>query len=405
MTSTRRRTSARRPRDMLLDASAATRILGVSRNTLYAYVSRGLVRSTPNPDNPKASLYVAADIHALVDRKTRLRRPRTAAATALDFGLPVLKTRLTHFVDDRLCYRTTDAIELSRTATLEEAARLLWNTGSFDPFTGLIFDTGHIPGWNELSTRFEGAPATDRACALLPLLTINANPYAGQSGETAWRAAARLLLAVSAACTGVPGRATTPLHKAIAQSLGKPREADTIRRALVLLADHELNASTFAVRVVASTGARLTNCILGGLAALSGPRHGAASERARSFLAQVSTPQDAYRVVGERLEAGETVPGFGHFVYNGADPRASELLSRFTLDPTAAAVQRAVRELTGIEPNVDFALVALERARALPAGTALMLFAVARTAGWLAHAFEQRAAGGIIRPRAEYVME
>lgn len=405
MTSARRRTTDRRPRDVLLDAAAATRILGVSRNTLYAYVSRGLVRSTANPDNPKASLYLAADVHALVDRKTRLRRPRTAAATALDFGLPVLKTRLTHFVDDRLCYRSTDAIELSRTATLEETARLLWNTAGFDPFAGLTFDTDEIPGWKELSSRFVAAPATDRACALLPLLTINANPYAGQKGETAWRAAARLLLAVAAASTGVSGPTPRPLHQAIAQRLGKPREADTIRRALVLLADHELNASTFAVRVVASTGARLTNCVLGGLAALSGPRHGAASERARSFLSQVASPQDAYRVVGERLEAGETVPGFGHFVYSSGDPRAAELLSRFTPDPTASAVLRAVRELTGVEPNIDFALVALERSRALPAGTALIFFAVARTAGWLAHAFEQRAAGGIIRPRAEYVME
>jgi len=390
---------------MLLDATAATRILGVSRNTLYAYVSRGLVRSTPNPDNPKASLYIAADIHALLDRKTRLRRPRTAAATALDFGLPVLKTRLTHFVDDRLCYRSADAIELSRTASLEETARLLWNTGSFDPFADLAFDSGKIPGWNELSARFAAAPATDRACAVLPLLTINANPYAGQSGETAWRAAARLLLAVTAACAGVSGRVSMPLHKAIAQQLGKPREADLIRRSLVLLADHELNASTFAVRVVSSTGARLTNCILGGLAALSGPRHGAASERARSFLSQVSTPEDAYRVVGERLEAGETIPGFGHFVYSGGDPRAAELLSHFTPDPAATAVQRAVRDLTGVEPNIDFALIALERSRKLPAGTALTVFAVARTAGWLAHAFEQRAAGGIIRPRAEYVLE
>lgn len=405
MTTANRRQNPRRPKTRLLDASAATKLLGVSRNTLYAYVSRGLVRATSNPDNPKTSQYVAADIHALLDRKTRLRRPRTAAATALDFGLPVLKTRLTHFEDDRLFYRATDAIEFSRSASLEDAARLLWNTGTFDPFADLAFDTGEIPGWNELARRFAKAPATDRACALLPLLTLNANPYAGQAGQVAFRAASRLLLAVTAACTGVSGRIAAPVHKVIAQSLGKPREAENIRRALVLLADHELNASTFAVRVVASTGARLTNCVLGGMAALSGPRHGAASERARSFISQAQSPQDAYRIVGERLEAGELVPGFGHYVYGSGDPRAAELLAHAKPDHVSAAIQSAVRELAGTEPNIDFALVALERGRGLPAGTALKLFAIARTAGWLAHAFEQRAAGSIIRPRAEYVIE
>ncbi|MFN9544846.1 MAG: citrate/2-methylcitrate synthase [Alphaproteobacteria bacterium] len=392
-------------RDALLDAGAATRLLGVSRNTLYAYVSRGLVRATANPENPKASLYVAADIHALVDRKTRLRRPRTAAATALDFGLPVLKTRLTHFEDGRLFYRSMDAIELSRTASLEDAARLIWNTHGFDPFAGLSFDTASITGWDALASQFADAPATDRAAALLPLLTLNANPYAGQAGQTAFRAAARLLLAVTAACTGIQGKIAPPVHKAVTRGLGKPREADHIRRALVLLADHELNASTVAVRVVASTGARLTNCVLGGLAALSGPRHGAASERARSFVAQPTCAAQAFRLVGERLEAGEHVPGFGHTLYGEGDPRARELLAHISPDPIATAVEQAVRDLSGIEPNIDFALVALERARGLPSGTALMLFAIARTVGWLAHAFEQRAAGNIIRPRAEYVNE
>lgn len=405
MTTSARRSNSPKSLEALLDAHAATRLLGVSRNTLYAYVSRGLVRATANPANPKASLYIAADIHALIDRKTRLRRPRAAAATALDFGLPVLKTRLTHFEDGRLFYRSADAIELSRTATLEEAANLIWNTGSFDPFSGLSFDTGSIPGWNELARQFAGAPATDRACALLPLLTLNANPYAGQAGQTAFRAAARLLLAVTAACADIQGKISGPVHKAVARKLGKPRDAENIRRALVLLADHELNASTFAVRVVASTGARLTNCVLGGLAALSGPRHGAASERARTFISQAATAGDAYRLVGERLEAGELVPGFGHFVYGEGDPRARELLSHLEPDPIASAFERAVRDLSATEPNIDFALVALERARDLPPGTALMLFAIARTAGWLAHAFEQRAAGSIIRPRAEYVNE
>jgi citrate synthase len=340
-------------RNALIDIAAATKILGVSRNTLYAYVSRGLVRSTPHPDAPKASLYVASDIHALVQRKSRLRRPRTAAATALDFGLPVLKTHLTHFEDDHVFYRNTDAIVLSRTATLEDTARLLWNTGDDDPFAGLIFDPAAVAGWKETMTRFATARATDRASALLPLLMVQDNPYAGRKGAAGTQAAARLLLAVAAAATGRATPARSPVHKMIATALGKPRAADLIRRTLVLLADHELNPSTFTVRVVASTGARHTNCVLGGLAALSGPKHGAASEHARSFMAQVASPRDAARVVGERLDHGDLIPGFGHSVYRTGDPRAAELLSLMKPDPIARAILDAVREMADIEPNID----------------------------------------------------
>src|SRR5262245_31241664 len=127
-------------RDALLDAEAASKALGVSRATLYAYVSRGSVRSMPHPTVPKASQYAAADVQALIKRKMRMRRPRAAAESALDFGLPVLKTRITHFEDDKLFYRSEDAIVFSRHATLEETARLLWGVGDNDPFASVRFD-------------------------------------------------------------------------------------------------------------------------------------------------------------------------------------------------------------------------------------------------------------------------
>lgn len=328
-----------------------------------------------------------------------------AAATALDFGLPVLKTRLTHFEDDQLFYRDRNAIEFSRTATLEDAARLMWNTETIDPFDKLTFRASDIPGWQETSARFSHARSTDRASALLPLLITQNNPYAGLSGPQAFLSAARLLLAVTAACTRKHDSIQTPIHKVISSALSKPKAADVIRRALVLLADHELNASTFAVRVVASTGARHTNCVLGGLAALSGPRHGAASERARNFLNRIDRVESAEAVVGDRLEHGELLPGFGHFIYRSADPRAAELLDHLKLDPIAQAALEAARNLGDIEPNIDFAIVAMERSYGLPDGTALSLFAIARTVGWLAHVFEQRTQGNLIRPRAEFILE
>jgi citrate synthase len=396
-----KRAIPKRP-DALIDAATATKTLGVSRNTLYAYVSRGLVRSTEHPSLPKASLYVAADVQALVARKTKMRRPRAAAATALDFGLPVLKTKLTHFEDDRLYYRSEDAIAFSRRATLEDAARLLWQAGEADPFQGVVFDPAKVPGWSEVASRYAPQRATDRASMLLPLLTAHEAPSAGKAGLQAFGAAARLVLAIAAAAGGIKGAVASPIHRAIAQAWGKPKASEAIRRALVLIADHELNASTFAVRVVASTGARHTHCVLAGIAALSGPLHGAATRAFFTSIARVSDAQDA---VATKLQHGELLPGFGHFLYREGDPRAAELLEQIKLDPIAAAVLSAGRAMGGVEPNVDFALVALERSFELPQGAALALFAIGRSVGWLAHVFEQRASGRLIRPRAEFVLE
>jgi citrate synthase len=110
-------------------------------------------------------------------------------------------------------------------------------------------------------------------------------------------------------------------------------------------------------------------------------------------------------VIETRLNRGETIPGFGKSVYRDADPRGLELVSAVRLDPTMKATLLAARSLAGSEPNVDFGLLALERTMGLPKGAALALFALGRSVGWIAHAFEQRAAGTLIRPRAEFVEE
>jgi citrate synthase len=191
-------------------------------------------------------------------------------------------------------------------------------------------------------------------------------------------------------------------------SPGQAREA--INLTLVLTADHELNASTFAARVVASTGADLYACVTGALAALSGPRHGALSDRVEALLDEVGEPGRARDVIALRTSRGESIPGFGHPLYPTGDPRAPPLLEvarrvagkRSGLGVALAvlsAMERARRE----PPNLDFGLVAVVRALGLPRGSAAALFALGRTAGWVAHALEQREAGYLLRPRAEYI--
>ncbi len=174
----------------------------------------------------------------------------------------------------------------------------------------------------------------------------------------------------------------------------------------MLLADHELNASTFAVRVAASTGLNPYDASIAGLVALKGPKHGGAGPLAARMVAALAAG-DVAAGLRERIALGEAIPGFGHLIYGEADPRAEALLKalaaagadrRFVVDAPAQ-----VAEATGLRANIDFALAVLSRTLSLPAGSEIALFAVARSAGWLAHAFEQLETGVLVRPRARYV--
>ncbi|HYI15315.1 MAG TPA: citrate/2-methylcitrate synthase, partial [Thermomicrobiales bacterium] len=183
-----------------------------------------------------------------------------------------------------------------------------------------------------------------------------------------------------------------------------------LRAALIVCADHELNVSSFTVRCIASARAPLYAAIAGGLAALSGARHGAASLQVESLLAEIQRDGDPRAVIAQRLRRGEDIPGFGHRLYPGGDPRATLLLDLLTETlPDTPAVQlgqatvAAASELTGRHANLEMGLVTLTEALDLPPGTALTLMALGRTLGWIAHAIEEYDRDTLIRPRARYV--
>jgi citrate synthase len=211
------------------------------------------------------------------------------------------------------------------------------------------------------------------------------------------------LVRVLSSCVADAPPGAAPLHRQLARAWRlDERGADLVRMALVLCADHELNASSFTARCVASTGASLRAVVIGGLAALSGGRHGGTTARIETFwrgLDDGKMPSQLRR----RLAADETLPGFGQRLYPEGDVRAAVLLAhilpRF---PRAKALVTAANELTGQAPNIDFALVALRRFLKLPEGSAFGLFALGRSLGWIAHAIEQRETGQLIRPRAVY---
>ena len=389
-----------------LDAPAAAEALGISRATLYAYVSRGLVRTVEGPDDPRRRLYNAHDIAQLKKRKSVGRRPRDVAATTLDWGLPVLSSAITLIEDGRLFYRGRDAVQWAARASLEETALLLWNCGGHDPFAAPSVDA---PEWDSgLLKRAADLPLAERCQALLPLIPAGRTTAWQRDSRRLWPGAAALLRATAAAATATrPDKQeirTQPIHAHLARIWDLDRTGtDIVRRALVLLADHELNASAFAVRVVASTGASLGACLNAGHAALSGPLHGGTTSLVEILMDEIEASGNAAAVVERRLRRGDGVPGFDHLLYPEGDPRAAALLPLLPEDAGRSALIDTMAETAGRHPNVDFALVAVRRTLALPAGSALALFAIGRTVGWIAHALEQREEDRLIRPRARYV--
>jgi citrate synthase len=370
-----------------LGADEAAEYLGVSTRTLYAYVSRGLLVSEPGTG--RARRYPLWSLDELKARRAERREP---AAAALRWGTPMLESALTLIDRGHLFYRGRDAIELSRQATFEEVASLLWS--------------GTTAGAAELFPLTScGRGRGNVADALVACLVDERRRHPFSLTEQS-RATLRTAGAITAAlfeAAGADGRG--PLAGRLARGWRAAGAADDVRAALILCADHELNASAFTARVVAATDAPLPNALLAALCTLEGRRHGGATRELDEFVAEVDRV-GAKRACERALAHRGSAPGFGggHPLYPHGDPRAVELLRRLDLpprDPIARAI--AFMNGLGVAPTVELALAALARRARLPRDAAFVLFALGRAAGWIAHALEAAAAGTLIRPRARYV--
>lgn len=382
---------------ILLTAGEAAARLGVKLDTLYAYVSRGRLRSVGAPGS-RQRRYRAEDIEAL---RAARGRPASGGEPAGEAAMPVIQSTICLIEGGRFYYRGRDVPRLSDSATLEEIAQLLWaSTGGGIPPLSLPPSVAPPPAAPPAACARGGSePPAD-------LILRSQQQLAAQAGDPAAadltragvvRTGERILAALTAAAGGV-GPATAPVHRRLAAGWGldDPR-AEIVRRCLVLLADHELNASTFVARCVASTGATPYTVVSAALGALSGGRHGGAVLRAAALFAELASQPDPMTAIAERLARGEAVPGIGHPLYPEGDPRAVAILYALS-----AIVPRA-RRLVNWRPNVDFALAAAAAALGLPQEAALGLFLIGRSVGWIAHAIEQYESGVLIRPRARYV--
>jgi citrate synthase len=385
--------------------------LGISLATVYAYVSRGLLRSEAVSSSKRARRYYREDVERLRQRQEQRHNPEKAAKAALHFGAPLLESGLTLIADGRLYYRGQDALGLAQRQTIEQVAALLWAGDLHAEVPGLAGDENHLPPrWQLIGEALAAAPVFERFQVLLPLAALDDLSAYDLRPANVMRTGGRilrLLAAIASHRLQVTGSIAGTL-----QAAWKPDDeeaADLINMALVLCADHELNVSSFTARCIASAGATPYAVVIGGLAALQGTRHGGATERVAALLREVGTPEEASSVLANRLRRGEALPGFGHRLYPDGDPRGRLLLNtmRESYADTEAvrlgdAVIAAAAELTGLRPTIDIGLVILAQALNLPPGTPLALFALGRTVGWIGHALEQYQIGQLIRPRARY---
>ncbi len=378
---------------MFLTAREAAARLGIKLDTLYAYVSRGRLRSVAVPGT-RQRRYRADEVEALREAATL---PARAAETA---GLtPVIASSICLIEEGRLHYRGQDAIALAATASLEEVAALLWQAPLAEAIEAMPMPRP------EPAAQPHGL--IERCVARLAALADTDLPALDLSRSGVVRTGRVILRELVAAVAGSTA-SSDPADRQLAAGWGLPDAADLLRRCLVLLADHELNASTYVARCVASTGATPYAVVIAALAALSGRRHGGASARAEALLRDIAREGEPLTVMAARLARGEELPGFGHFLYPSGDPRATAILDaiRKQAPDAAPAIDAAVAagtRLSGHPPNVDFALAVATTTLGLPADAALGLFVVGRTVGWLAHALEQYDHAALIRPRARYV--
>lgn len=404
-------------------APQVLQMLGVRAQTLYAYVSRGWIRSIRQADR-KQHLYLRSDVERMLARSRARAGHGAVAASAMDHGEPIIPTSVTEITPQGPRYRGHAALELARRgAAFEAVAELLWS--------GLWHETA--PRWpsvrptaalQRLLVSIEPAQASDRLIEVFALVTLHLGLRRGSVAERLQGGhaldAARQAITTLVGCCGLlasPPRYAPPPHGAgIAGGLlhafdvgvsDENREA--IETMLVLLADHELSPATFAVRVAASGGATLHGCIASALCASAGLQVGRVFDRVDELLQGASTASALKRRAQALQARGVAVPGFDHPLYPQGDPRARalfELAARRRRAPRALGAVQSFAEAweheTGLYPRFELPMVALARAMGLPRQAPSALFALARIAGWVAHVQEQRLAGQLLRPRAKF---
>lgn len=392
----------RSARTRLLDSTEAAAQLGVSKATLYAYVSRGLLSAVPHATDPRASGYSSFEVESLARRKGQGRKREQQTLAALGEGWPVLDSALSTIVDGQPVYRGQRVLDLAGQATLEDIARLLWQFGEHDPFAAPPPALGRR--WQRLAHELAERSLAERTLALsaLALGELQGAAWLAE-GEALARACGQHLRVAMACFTGQPP-SEAALHQQLARAWGLPRKADEpLRQALVLVAEHEMNMVAFTARGLASVGASLGSALLGAMCNLTATFSGGAPEQVEALWDEVLAQPRLRPALAARLDRGDGLPGFNHLSYPAGDPRATRLLALAKALAPLPPIASEADKLMGAKPALDFGLVALRRALGAPRDAALAILMAGRCVGVIAHILEQRRSGQRIIARARYV--
>lgn len=411
------------PAPDVLTRDEALRALKVKPATLYAYVSRGLVRRFPAQD-ARRSVYAREDIEKLTVR-TRRRMGRAAAAeTAMRWGEPVINTMITQITPKGPVFRSVPAIDLAGSGVSFEAVCHFLMTGMRQPEPVHWRAEPPAAAVRDLCRRSSGllrAAELEQTMAML-VIALGMNGRSDtELKEGNSTAAAREVVRTLAGCFGFHGprasfaesRAGESVARHVLRASGLPAPAEAERalnRALVVLADHELAAASFVARVAASSGCDIYNCVAAAISSHHGMSTGAGPRRVEAALFDElgrGRPAPLFALVREH---GTSLFGFNHPLYPGGDPRADYVLGLVRALPDVP--RNVVRFLEFLDearvklataPGIAIALVALSRALGMPPMSAGPLWILSRSAGWLAHILEQRTQAFALRPRARYV--
>jgi citrate synthase len=378
-----------------LSAAEAAERLGVKLETVYAYVSRGLLQRSPGPD--KESRFAREQVERLALRGRRSAQPKPASW--------VIATELTEVTQDAVRYRGKSALELAASMPFERVAEWLWAVPA-EAASAFVAPKAAVALARSIQAALpDDAPPLERLRVIASVLG-STDPLRYDTSPGPVQAGARGLIAglVEALprMAGKPGRkhADESLAARLYQQLTAARplsaRVHALDVAMGLCADHALSPSTLAVRIAASQRADLYGVVQTGLGALSGALHGAASLSAEELLAEVEAGSDPAQVIGARLRRGERIPGFGHALHGNGDPRAIALLELLDRTFERSRALHAAQQLAEVmaarglpAPNIDWALAVFVRSAGMLHGASEAIMAVARVAGWIAHALEE----------------
>ncbi|WP_431277529.1 citrate/2-methylcitrate synthase [Leifsonia poae] len=409
-----------------LTAEQTAERLGIKLETLYAYVARGRLSRIRTA---AGSTFDPLEVERFAANRRQRSAAAPSAARAHSDGRPlmVIETGFAHIEDGDLYYRDREAVELARNSSFETVAH--WAlTGVSDAearFTvarPAVVPAGHVADAMPAAAthRDRQQVAVTALAAADPLRYSLETDVVVSAVEALVAGMVEVLPLVGGASPVGEGAVGGDDDASIAERLwtrltDRPVTTEGVREldaALVLLIDHDIAISTLAARAAASARANPYAVVTAGLGALDSPLHGNASRAAHRMLARVLAGEHPERVIADTMVSGRgTVPGFGQVLYRGADPRGVGLLGMLREHPEAADVVEAVERVaaivgsrTGTHPNVDLALAAVALANGMIEDAGEVIFATARTVGWIVHALDEYSRRPLrLRPVGRYV--